>query len=295
MITAVIDLGTNTFNLIIAKVFENHFESLYTDKEGVSIGMGGIHKNEIAPEAFERSLACLSRFKAKCNEYKVDNIVAIGTSMLRNAINANDFILETAIHTGIDIQVIDGNREAELIYDGVLWSYDFSEDAVIMDIGGGSTEFIFANKDGIKEKVSFEIGVLRMFQELKLSDPLNEADIETIKSWLNEKSKGYFDDKNESILIGASGTFETFFELIYDKPFVESTEAIEINMEDLKRVLYQLIYSTSEERESNERIIPIRKLMAPITAVKVQWILEKFNTQRVLISSFSLKEGMLRN
>jgi exopolyphosphatase/guanosine-5'-triphosphate,3'-diphosphate pyrophosphatase len=288
---AIIDLGTNTFNLLIGAIDDTGFSVIYSEKEGVALGMGGINEQIISPEAYKRGISALSRFKLVCDKYHVQNIQGIGTSALRDATNALDFIEEVKGLLGIEIEIISGLQEAELIYKGVKWTYSFEQPAVIMDIGGGSTEFVFADKQGITDLVSLNIGVSRIYQYFSLSDPLNQEDISNIEEWLDENALGFFDGKQESVLIGASGSFETFYELMHQMPFPKRTKAVEISMVQLMECLNEIIASTQEERDKNDWIIPIRKKMAPIAAVKTRWVLGKLNIKKVHISPFSLKEG----
>lgn len=294
MRTAVIDLGTNTFNLLIADVMDSKFTVIHSEKEGVALGMGGINSNIISPEAFDRGIRALRHFNFMCIHHKAEVINAFGTSALRDATNSDLFIKQIKEELGISVNIISGEKEADLIYKGVLWSYDFRNPGVIMDIGGGSTEFIFANKEGITDLVSLNIGVSRIFQELKLSDPLTEKDILSITNWLDNKADGFFDGKQEELLIGASGSFETFYELIYSQPFPDKLKCSEIPMKTLNDMIDWVIFSTQEDRDTNEFIIPIRKKMAPIAAVKTKWVIEKLGISRTLISRCSLKEGALR-
>jgi exopolyphosphatase/guanosine-5'-triphosphate,3'-diphosphate pyrophosphatase len=294
MRTAVIDLGTNTFNLLIADVTGSKFSVVHSEKEGVALGMGGINENIISPDAFERGLTTLRHFNFVCIHYKVDIINAFGTSALRGAANSPEFIKQINDELGIRVDIISGEKEADLIYKGVLWSYNFEKPGVIMDIGGGSTEFIFATKAGISDLVSLNIGVSRMYQELKLSDPLTKEDVLKITNWLDLKADGFFDGKKEDLLIGASGSFETFYELIYNQPFPDKLKCSEVPMDELNSMIEWIINSTQEERDKNEFIIPIRKKMAPIAAVKTKWVIEKLGITRTIISRCSLKEGALR-
>jgi exopolyphosphatase/guanosine-5'-triphosphate,3'-diphosphate pyrophosphatase len=294
MIKAVIDLGTNTFNLLIASIEEDYFEVLWSGKEGVALGMGGINEKRIAADAFERGLETLNRFKQICEDWKVVQINAIGTSALRDATNSIDFLAKVKELTNIDIEIVSGEAEAELIYRGVSLTYHFQHPAMIMDIGGGSTEFIFADKNGIFDLISLNIGVSRMFQEFQTSDPLTFDDAKNIENWLEAKANGYFDEKQIDIIIGASGTFETFYELIHNTDFPSKTNALELSREELDSCLENIIRSTQAERDKNDRIIPIRKKMAPIAAVKTRWILNKLAVKQVVISPCSLKEGALR-
>ena len=290
---AVIDLGTNTFNLLIADVLDERFEIVHSEKEGVALGMGGINQNILAPEAYLRGINTLMHFKERCDYFNVEEIKGIGTSALRDASNAQDFIDEVLKVCGIQIEIVTGLREAKLIYEGVKWSYRFIEPAVIMDIGGGSTEFIFADRNGIYDMISLNIGVSRIQQYFLSSDPLTATNIEDIEEWLEEKSDGFFDGKEEHILIGASGSFETFYELIHNEPFPEKIKSVEISVDYLFECLDEIIASTQSERDLNEWIIPIRKKMAPIAAVKTRWVLNKLKIKRVYISPCSLKEGAL--
>jgi exopolyphosphatase / guanosine-5'-triphosphate,3'-diphosphate pyrophosphatase len=290
---AVFDLGTNTFNLLIADVYARHFETIYSDKDAVALGMGGINANFITDDAFIRGINSISKFHSICLDFKVESIHAFGTSALRSAQNASEFLTVVKEKFGFDIEIISGNREAELIYQGVKWSYDFQDPAVIMDIGGGSTEFIFANSQGVENVISLNIGVSRLYQSFTFTDPFGVDDVANIEQWLRKHSMGFFQEKQADIFIGASGTFETFWELIYNKKFPNQLEALEVPFDLFYKVLDEVILSTQAERDQNDFIIPIRKKMAPITAVKTKWVLNNLGVKRIFISPCSLKEGAL--
>ena len=189
--------------------------------------------------------------------------------------------------------MVSGAKEAALIYNGVGLCYDFKERTMIMDIGGGSTEFIEANKDGVCSEVSLNIGVSRLYQGFSVNDPFSEADVMRIESFLEDSSNGFFDYIDIPVLLGSSGTFETFDELMYRKPFPKGNQIVELELLSFTSMLDELIYSSLAERNANEFIISIRKKMAPFAAVKTRWVLRKIKPKRILISPFSLKEGVL--
>ena len=292
---ALIDLGTNTFNLIIAEVSGNEIQHIFSTKEGVALGMGGINERRISEDAVDRAIDCLSRFKVKCEEFQVEKMTAIGTSAIRDAKNQFEFIQVVKAETGIEIQVVSGEEEARLIYQGIRQTYPFHEPAMIMDIGGGSTEFILANSEGIIDLISLNIGVSRIFQLFSFEDPLSNNDISRIESFLDENSQSFFDRKKCSILVGASGSFETFYELAFQKHFPSKTQPFEIPIDSFNKEIEKIIQSTQSERDQNDFIIPIRKKMAPIAAVKTRWVLNKLGVERVVVSPMSLKEGALSN
>jgi len=290
---AVIDLGTNTFNLLIVQVNEGEIQVLHNEKEGVALGMGGINNQMISPEALDRALTALKRFKRVCENHEVTLIKAIGTSAIRDARNAAHFLQIVKAEVGIDVEIVSGHREAELIYKGISASHDFNAHSLIMDIGGGSTEFISASKLGIHDMVSMNIGVSRIFQLFDLSDPLTITDVFHIEKWLDTHAGTFFENRKEKVLIGASGSFETFYELIHNEQFPEKNKSIEISIDHLTEILEQIISSTQEERDRNEWIVPIRKKMAPIAAVKTRWVLKQIPATKIFISPYSLKEGVI--
>lgn len=290
---AVIDLGTNTFNLLIADVEAHGFEIILSEKIGVALGMGGINHQRITEDAVRRGMEAIGSFKRLCDLHHVEEICAFGTSALRDAKNTQFFVKEVSRMTGIAVEVISGKREAELIYQGVKWSFPFDDQAIIMDIGGGSTEFIIANKQGISDMVSLNIGVSRIYQHFKLSDPLTKTEISQIIEWLEMHSQGFFENKKEKILIGASGSFETFYELIYNEHFPSKVQSMELSLPHLIDNLNHIMASTQAERDRNEWIVPIRKKMAPIAAVKTKWVIDKLGIERTLVSPCALKEGAL--
>lgn len=289
---AVIDLGTNTFNLLIIDWENGMHHQVYATKVGVGLGLGGINKNKLADDAMERGLETLDNYVAKCHELKVDKIVAFGTSAIRNASNKQVFIDRVKQELNLDIQVISGAREAELIYKGVNLGLTIQEPFIIMDIGGGSTEFILGDANVLIEAASFEIGAARIFQLRAFEDPYSEADCAFIEDYLDMGVGSFFDQINVKQLIGASGSFETFYELLSDEPYPANKYVI-LDKDALLVQLEKVIHSTKAEREQEKRIIPIRKKMAPIAAIKIRWIIRKLNIQKIIISPYSLKEGVI--
>jgi exopolyphosphatase / guanosine-5'-triphosphate,3'-diphosphate pyrophosphatase len=288
---AVIDLGTNTFNLLIADTTTR--EVLFQTKEGVALGMGGINEQRIGEAAMERAFAALHQFKAHCVHWQVNEIRAIGTSALRDATNAHKLLEKVRAELQITIEIISGLNEADFIYKGVQLTYSFAQPALIMDIGGGSTEFIAANSNGPYLAQSFDIGVSRLFQAFDFSDPYTSADIQKIEAFLASKCGAFFGQHLPTVLIGSSGSFETFYELMEQSVFQSQGQAVEVDTEAFTRMLEQIIYSTQAERDQNPHIIAIRKRMAPLAAIKTRWVLRQAKITQILISPYSLKEGVL--
>lgn len=288
---AVIDLGTNTFNLLIADTLTR--EVLFQTKEGVALGMGGINEGRISEAAMLRAFDTLHRFKALCHTWQVHEIQAIGTSALRDATNAQELLYKVQNQLHFTIEIITGQREAELIYKGVRLTHDFENPALIMDIGGGSTEFIAADHQGPFVAHSFDIGVSRLFQLFQFQDPMSLQDIEKVETYLAERCALFFKQQLPTVLIGSSGSFETFYELMEESIFDSKSHAIEVDSNRFEHMLEQIIASTQAERDQNQHIIAIRKKMAPLAAIKTRWVLRQAQINQILISPYSLKEGVL--
>lgn len=290
---AVIDLGTNTFNLLVFEEINDEIKIVYTARIPVGLGMGGINENIIAPDAFERGLNTINQFKAICDKYRVNQIKAFGTSALRGAKNGFEFKAAIFKSSKIDIEIIDGKREAELIYKGVQLVHNFKEKSCIMDIGGGSTEFIIVEEVKMADLQSFDIGVARILQLFDFSDPLTKDDLAVIEHFFKEKTSSFFVNQSSNVLIGASGSFETFYELIMNKSYDNEWESVQLPFDSLLNFLDELIFSSQKERDENEKISDLRKNMIHIAAFKTKWVIEQLNIKEVWLSPASLKEGVI--
>jgi exopolyphosphatase/guanosine-5'-triphosphate,3'-diphosphate pyrophosphatase len=291
---AVIDLGTNTFNLVIASVTGKHIELLHNAKIGVALGKGGMSEKILTPDAIDRAVAAFDTFDPIWKSFEVEKVIGIGTSAIRSASNGVAFMNSLAEKYGIEMTIIDGQQEAALIFQGVTWTTKIETPSLIMDIGGGSTEFIAVAKNEITKACSLDIGLLRPTQLFQLENPLTKQNCSDILRWFEAQSEPLQAFPKAAVLIGASGSFETFYEMIYEQPFPKTMTAVPLSLEELLPQIDWLIASSQEERTQHNWIIPIRQQLAPIAALKLKWIIEKMNISSILISPCSLKEGVLR-
>ena len=291
---AVIDLGTNTFNLLVGEVVNGQFCRIYADKMSVLLGMGGINQGTITPDAMERAKDALRHFMFLCYEMDVMEVIGIGTSALRASDNSSELIEFAKKELDLEVKVVSGEEEAKLIYQGVKWLRDFEEDTVIMDIGGGSTEFIHVQNNKPNKAVSLNVGVSRIYQYLNNPDEFTPEHYDKINRFLVKNEGGFFESSQSDILIGASGSFETLYKLSFQTDFPKDKRTIEVPKKRLDDVIESILYSSLEDRMANTLISPIRKRMLPIAAFKVKWVMDKLATKQVLISPYSLKEGVFQ-
>jgi len=294
---AVMDLGTNTFHLLIAEGEISNFREIVHEHIAVKLGEGGINKGMILPAPFERGITTMKQFGKQISDNNTQNIKAIATSALRNASNGKEFIERVKTEAGIDIEIVDGNREAAFIYSGVKASRLLSgHNSLIMDIGGGSVEFIIGNQSELVWKQSFEIGAARLMERFHHTDPIPPASIEALNLYLENCLSDLFIAVKQipvNDLIGSSGAFETFAELIDDSFDLKSTKTYHFQNGDLVNITNQMIHSTHAEREANKRIIPVRVDMIVVASLITRYIMQKLNLDKVALCTYSLKEGVL--
>jgi exopolyphosphatase/guanosine-5'-triphosphate,3'-diphosphate pyrophosphatase len=301
---AVLDLGTNTFNLVIASQNSgDRFEILHSSKIPVKLGEGGINSGEIIPAAYQRGIDAVDRHFSMIKSFGAEKIFAFGTSALRTADNGIKFINQIRQNTGIDVEIISGDREAELIYYGVRQTLNMTDEKyLILDIGGGSNEFIIADKDKIFWKKSFKLGIARILEKYKPSDPILTGEILEIEKYV-KNSLSELDEKVKELkvktLIGASGSFETFVTMIREIDITEETlsatvpRSIPIDLDDFDHLCQRLILSTHEQRKEMIGLEPMRIEMIVLAALFVKFILEMLGIKSMIQSNFSLKEGVI--
>lgn len=300
--TAVIDLGTNTFNLLIAEQKEDGFTTIFQKKYPVKLGQSGIHKNLITEDAYRRGLQQILKIKDDIAYYGADRIKAFATSAIRGAINGKAFVREIHSKTGIKVKVISGSKEAEFIYLGVKAGLKlYSTPSMIMDIGGGSTEFIICNNEGILWKKSFKLGAARLLELFKPEDPMTEKECAVINHYFKKKLKSLAKALSENPvkeLIGSSGSFDTFADILFfrwhNTPFPSQQIEFSFPEQDLGLVLDAMIRMRKEERLKTPGMLAMRAEMIGIAALFSKFILHEFNISTCRLSTYSLKEGVLQ-
>lgn len=299
---AVIDLGTNTFNLLVVEVHpDNTYHTLFQNKISVKLGEGGINQNLILPVSFRRGLDALIQHQKTILHYQVEKIFAFATSAIRGASNGKDFVEKIKFETGFDVEIISGNKEAEFIYYGVRKAVKMDNNfSLIIDIGGGSIEFIIANKDQIFWKQSFLLGAARLLEKFNLSNPITDEEIVQVKEYLNAELQSLFEAAkiypfNE--FIGSSGSFDSLAEMIahqfYTPEILEDKTEYEFNLDDCEKMYYSILKSTKADRLKTKGLVEMRVDMIVISSIIVHFIITSFQIQRMRLSAYSLKEGVL--
>ncbi len=301
MRVAVIDCGTNTFNLLIADIGERGFKKVFSSKIPVKLGEHGINRSLISEIPFQRGIQALKKYKDYLIYYHVNETVAIATSAIRDAQNGSSFIQKAFEETGIKIEIIDGMREAELIYKGNhMAAKPIEGKALIMDIGGGSNEYILCGDGGLLWKKSYRHGASRLLQKFKLSNPLLNEEKFRVFNFLEEELKDLLEVVNPHLpvkLIGSSGAFDSVVEMIHanlgGEKFTEDKLCYIVKREDYDKISSMIKSSTYEQRLQMPGLVEMRADMMVISCLLMDFIIEKLSLQEFQVSVYSLKEGVL--
>ncbi len=293
---AAIDLGTNTFHLLIAEEDgAGKIREIFRERRFVKLAEEGI--GAIGLVAYQRGIDALQHYRQVLATHDVpaEQVCAFGTAALRTASNGTVFIREVQERTGIEIRLITGDREAELIYKGVILAVPPGEEPMlIMDIGGGSVEFIIADRQGVQWAQSFPVGVAVLYKRFHGHEPIRQEEIQAIHQFL----KAHLAPLREALLrfptqrlVGASGTFDVL------QFFLGEERAHALNATIPADRFYpfcrQLLNMTDTERR-NLKGLPLDRVdMIVVALILIEVVLEMAGIRLITVSAYAMKEGML--
>lgn len=297
---AVIDLGTNTFHLLMVELSDSGFELIYKEKVAVKIGQGGISHNIIAADAQKRAFHTLLHFKNLIAGEKIEQIYVFATSAIRNAANGKLFVEEIEEKLGLRINVIDGDNEAELIYEGIKFSGSLdSSSSLMMDIGGGSVEFIIGNQKESLWRQSFEIGGQRLMDLFSYHDPIAPEEVDQLSGFFDKQLLPLvraIDHFKPCHFIGASGTFDTLTDMYYasqKKKKIKGQCNFVLPRSAFDTIADQIVALNKADRLKIPGMIPMRVEMIVVAICLIRHILKHFDAPEMICSTYALKEGVI--
>lgn len=295
---AVIDLGTNTCNLLIAEINYDRFSILHQSKQHVRLGDNKIKDNEISAEATDRVLKSFQIQKEIIEKFEVEKVRVIATSAVRTASNKIQFLETLGEKSGWLVKIVSGEKEAELIFEGVLLAFsEFENPALILDIGGGSNELIVARKKEMLWKESQPSGMARVINKFKISDPILEHEMENLKYFFSEIHKTAFQKckiENVKTLIGCSGAFDTIADMIDEvNPGEKSRKTQEILLEDFYSIFNKLVNSSREERLKMKGMDYVRVDLIVPAVILIEQLISEIGITKIIQTDFALREGVL--
>jgi exopolyphosphatase / guanosine-5'-triphosphate,3'-diphosphate pyrophosphatase len=302
-ILAAIDIGTNSFHLVIAKVNdEGIVKILSKDKEVVRLGKSSSDMKYISLEAMERAVATLKRFKIICDSFNAE-IRAVATSATREALNRDEFINKVYERTGINIEVVSGFEEARLIYLGVLQAIDVYDTRILLvDIGGGSTEFLIGEKGQVHYANSIKLGAVRLTEKFFKEGKFGKNNIDDarlhVRSIINPVVRHIKEHKYDCV-IGTSGTITTLGSMVYSKKTDHETSEFNFNNfkyseTELSSMVKEILNCEDVQMiKQFKGLDPQRADIITAGAIILEQIVREVGIKDITLSSYALREGIL--
>jgi exopolyphosphatase/guanosine-5'-triphosphate,3'-diphosphate pyrophosphatase len=295
----IIDMGTNTFHLLIAEEDTMGYHVTYRERLAVRIGQHGINEGFITEAGIQRALLAMQSFKNTMDLHEVSRVYAFGTSALRNASNGAEVVNRIKAVTGIDACIIGGDLEAEFICMGVRAAMHIEDKSLIIDIGGGSVEFIISDNNCIYWKKSFEIGAQRLLEQFQKNDPIAKNEVSALDGYFKTALVPLFEALQKyrpGTLIGSSGTFDTLSDIFcITHDIHKGPEEIEtpLTLSGFYEIYEDLLHKNREQRMNIPGMIEMRVDMIVVACCLIRHILSKHSFDRIRVSTYALKEGVL--
>lgn len=295
-----IDIGTNSMRLLIADFEGDKIENRKKYINTTRIGQGVDQEGYITKDALERNLKALKGFSDKCREEKCEKVYCMGTSALRDSKNGQDFVNEAKKLTDIDVKIICGEEESNLGFMGVLKGIegDKKEDILVIDIGGGSTEFIVGNEKGIKLCKSENVGALRMTEKFITTDPISNEEFNDMTIFIQDTISSTIDKlktMNISKIVGIGGAI-TSLSAMNQQLEVYSMEKVHnsvVTKKDLEKILQNLKIMTLNDKKTLKGLQPKRADIITAGVKILHIVMKKLEFEKIMISEYDNLEGLM--
>jgi exopolyphosphatase / guanosine-5'-triphosphate,3'-diphosphate pyrophosphatase len=298
---AFIDIGTNTIlGLITELKNDGSFDVLDDLAEITRLGEGIQRTGRISPEAEERNLQVLKRYLARCKDLFVDEILAVGTSALRDAHNSAEVLRRFKKLLGLDVRVISGDEEAAYSFLAVQRGLPLNRrELLVVDVGGGSTEFIRGNETGVSQAVSINIGSVRLTEQFLHSDPVQTEECEKMRLAIERELASlphqWLKESSILTLVGIAGTFTTLSAV--EKKLVRyahrEVHGSHLTQSAVRRQVALYQNKTIAERKTIDGLEPKRADVILAGATLIERIMTFFHLEHAIVSDHGVRYGLL--
>ena len=293
---ASIDIGTNTILLLIAEAGQGEINPLFEMETVVRLGEG-VHKNGIlSKEAMERGLRTLSEYLERCQAMKVQDVFAAGTSALREAKNSKVFLKLVKEKLDLSIEVISGEEEAQLSFLAVAKDLQEREKSIlVVDVGGGSTEFILGRGDQINQWISLPLGSVRFTEEFLHSDPVQQEEWNRMERQIRDSLVDIPYSREQLTMVAVGGTATTLasVEQGLEDFIAEKIHHFVLEKEALRNQLSLFRSKTFDERKKIPGLPMARADVILAGAAILYLAMEKVRCPSVLISCHGVRYGLV--
>ena len=297
---AAIDIGTNTTRLLIGRVKRNGIEKIYSERIVTRLGEGISKNGLLKKETITKSIAVLKKFSSVISQHRVSNVSAIATSAMREAKNRDEFLKKAKKEAGLKIEVISGKEEAKKTALGMMAGIKLPKTALMVDIGGGSTELIFIRRRNPELVRSLNLGVVYLADKYMKNDPPLEKDLTQMGNFISRKilsAAGSFKKlfSEDTVFIGTAGTVTALAAMAQHLLKFEHSKIHNFRLTIKKaRDIYSKISTiTAKERIKYHSFEPERlDIIVPGTLILLK-LMEVFGFQKIIVSDYGLREGIL--
>jgi exopolyphosphatase/guanosine-5'-triphosphate,3'-diphosphate pyrophosphatase len=297
---AAVDIGTNSLHLVVARVGAHAFEVVEREKEMVRLGSGGGDMAYLQPEAIDRAIAVLARFRAVAEVHGA-RLVAVATSAVREAENRAEFLDRAWAEAGVAVEVIAGTEEARLIHLGVLQAVPvFDRRLLLCDIGGGSTELLLGRRGEMLAARSMKLGAIRLTQRFFPGARLGSAEVEACRRYVRATLSSFTRDVRRlgfDVAVGSSGTIGAVCSLVVagrGDPSPRTWNNFELARADIDAVVKSLVKATTVEARSKLPGIDVRRAdILPAGAIILEQVFAEYGVETMTFSDYALREGVL--
>jgi exopolyphosphatase/guanosine-5'-triphosphate,3'-diphosphate pyrophosphatase len=297
---AALDVGTNSVLLSVAESAEDAGFSLLSERATVTrLGQGVDKTGRLHPDAEARTLACLQSYREEMDRWGVTRARGVGTSALRDAEGSQNFLARARDVLGFELEVVSGDVEARLTFDGALIGLPLNGPTFVFDIGGGSTEFVLGNAESgeIIEAKSINVGSVRLTERSRLSDPPTGTELQALRAMIRSALREVpLPSPRVAQAVGVAGTVTSLVAIYedlecYDPEFVHGYELTSTVLEGL---VEQLASLTLEERRKLPGLSPGRADVIIAGALLCQEILQLIEASSMIVSDHGVRFGLLK-
>lgn len=296
VLKASIDIGTNSTRLLIAEIDFNKNIIPITHIDNITqLGKGLNREGNLSPEAMHRVIGVLAEYRAQIDKAGADETIVFATSATRDARNKSHFLKLISEKTGFQCRIISGIEEARLSCIGVMSDIKPTGKSVVCDIGGGSTEFTFAEHGKILFSSSLQIGSRRLTTKFFKHDPVTRQELEDMQLYINKKLSGLPNTFSPRQCLCVGGTATTLAMMAHNIPleYAEKSHLKTLTLKNNENIIDKLFVKTIQERKKIIGLHPDRADVILTGAVIVKSIYDHFNLKESIISLRDLLFGVL--
>ena len=296
---ASIDLGTNTFLLLVADVAGGHIEPVVEREEIVRLGKGVDAAGNLSAAAMARGMACLEEYVAQADAAGATRIYASGTSALRDAQNREVFCGQVHAKFGVEVEIITGDAEARYTFLGALSSAPSTlGEIALLDIGGGSTEVVVGRRGVMGAARSVDIGSVRLTERFFHSDSVKPAEMDAARQATLMAVREFaplLQDRQSRTVVGVAGTITTLAAIAqslpaFDPKKIDGYWLSRCRVEDMLQMLAILPLA---RRRQIPGLRPERADVIVAGALILETFMAEFGVSRLLVSQRGLRYGFL--